>query len=332
MLFKCATTQSAAAVTSRLCTAAGSTNGNREPNEAAYRILLPTLLAVFSVFYLNLMPHVLRHNEAIKLNASDIGIRTLYVIRAHSNISVVNDVFQKMQRELGVNNVFLTFDDTLTNWPFGESMRITQLRTRKSPNVLLFNRSECEAVMVGVSQHMQYWDQPALVLFHRHMADISYDYLWRFESDVRCNGDYMECLSGTFALHQDLICSHAPNQNTAGDPGWHWFKISGRLANVTLNQRWGCFTPAVRLSRRAMQLVSDEMGVSSGFLEVFYPTLIAHHGLTMTELPVYDRGYIGLHPEEAVKLLDIPHKDNRLYHPVKDCGSLTITGERITCK
>jgi len=88
----------------------------------------------------------------------------------------------------------------------------------------------------------------------------------------------------------------------------------------------------LRMSRRAMQLMSDEMGVSSGFNEVFYATLLDQQGMTLGELPPYNVGHVGLNGDVAKQALDSPHNDNKFYHPVKDCGFVTILGDPVSCK
>jgi len=163
--------------------------------------------------------------------------RTLYLLCTHSNISAVHALYQKMQQDLGADNVFLLFDDTSLVWPHAESMRITEPRSHQSPHVLLFNRTECEAVMGGITEHMPYFDQPPLVLFHRYMAGVGYDFVWRFDSDVRCNGQYAECLAGTSSMYHDFICPGPVALNAGGDTGWHWTRLGGRLASVPLENR-----------------------------------------------------------------------------------------------
>lgn len=98
------------------------------------------------------------------------GGRTLYILRANSNHSNVQTIFQAMQQDLGIQRVFLALDDTSLplGWPYGPGIRMTARRPAEgrgslmgAPHVLLFNRSEAEAVMgatLGDPAGMLYWE------------------------------------------------------------------------------------------------------------------------------------------------------------------------------
>ena len=75
----------------------------------------------------------------------------------------------------------------------------------------------------------------------------------------------MECLAGTFNDQADLMCPTHPysGPQNATDK-WHWWKLNGTLHDVPYTQRRGCFFPFRRLSRHALELVSQELGKSWG--------------------------------------------------------------------
>lgn len=73
--------------------------------------------------------------------------RTIYILRASISHAAILAVYEKMQLELGAENVYLTFDDTSATWPHSPTIRMTEPRPlRGAPHVLLLNRTECEAV------------------------------------------------------------------------------------------------------------------------------------------------------------------------------------------
>lgn len=167
----------------------------------------------------------------------------------------------------------------------------------------------------------QYWDQPSLVLFYRHIAgSLPFDYIWRLESDVHCHGNWSQCLAAAAARPHDLVCASHPRWNEGGELTWQFPRLGGALAAVPLGERSGCFMPVLRLSRRAMQLVSSQMGVSSGYLEAFYPTLLDQAGMSMTGLPKASVGLIDVQRNESAQIMQRllqPRPNNKLYHPVK---------------
>ena len=78
---------------------------------------------------------------------------------------------------------------------------------------------------------------------------------------------YIECLAGSFEDPADVMCPLpvlGPPEN-ATDQTWpHWWKLNGALRNTPSPQRRGCFFPFRRVSRRALELVSQELGKSWG--------------------------------------------------------------------
>lgn len=174
------------------------------------------------------------------------------------------------------------------------------------------------------AEHMPYWEQPAIVLFLRHMAQESFDYIWNWETDVRCNGHYADCLADTATMPQDLLCALPPYSNAEWKDWARWHQLAGRLGETPREHRHGCFMPFFRLSRRALELVDAELQVSTGYLEIFFPTLMIQHNLTLGAVPTYDIGIVRYEDLRYLKLTkefveNFARKpDGRFYHPVKD--------------
>lgn len=257
--------------------------------------------------------------------------RTVFVLRAGSSHASVLAEFKKMQSELGTDNVFLTFDDTAAVWPHSPTIRMTEPRpSNGAPHVLLLNRTECQG-MAGNGANwdfMNYWEQPSLALFLRHMASEPFDYVWRWEDDVRCSGTYTGCLQGMDAMPHDLLCALPLANYSPEGEGWgHWDKLTGHLANVPKERRHGCFLPLMRISRRALELTSADLKLSGGFMEVYYPTLFSEHNMSIGALPQEHLGYMRAAPADPADQLRLTQEfhdvifqksDGRFYHPIKD--------------
>ena len=50
-------------------------------------------------------------------------------------------------------------------------------------------------------------------------------------------------------------------------------------------RRWKSFFPITRYTPALLTLLDDNIGRSSGFCEVYVPTLAVYHGLTVAPLP-----------------------------------------------
>ena len=84
---------------------------------------------------------------------------------------------------------------------------------------------------------------------------------------MRCKGHFAECLASTATLPHDMLCTWSWRHKE--QPEWDkWQLLAGRLRAVPVAWRRSCFAPLLRLSRRAMRLISQEMGRSAGYMEV----------------------------------------------------------------
>lgn len=114
---------------------------------------------------------------------------TLFTLLASTSTPGTLAQLRHMQRDLGPHRVFLTFDDTNERWTHTPAQRLTARRNSNAPHealppVLLFNRSEADAVAGRLAGKggQNYYEAPAIALLYRYLEGrATFDHVWRIE-------------------------------------------------------------------------------------------------------------------------------------------------------
>lgn len=251
-------------------------------------------------------------------------MRNVFVLRTHVLNSYVHSTFMRMQQQLGAENVFLLFDET--NGPAGvPAVKWNdEMGVANGPAVITINEKDCQQIN---RLHLQGADGGSMhrVEAHVHACYTAirrpYDYLWFVEYDVycrhyptlvqACNGIAADMLTGGGRKHRLLT--------VANKPRWHWWHcLLGEMAATPISQRRGCFFPVNRFSVPFLRLLEQNLSKSSGYCEVYFPTLCHLNGLTVKLIPRWLFGTFRYQPAiDATKIKRLPKNDFRLYHPVK---------------
>ena len=136
---------------------------------------------------------------------------------------------------------------------------------------------------------------------------------------------------------EDMLCVGAmtaptPNATDAAGsplratPHWpYWSDLHGSMEALPMERRRMCFMPWRRMSRAAMRLLSDEvLGKKSwGFVELYLPTLLNDHNLTVSNISPQSLGQVGVMKRgpqmDAVReKMAAGPPDGKWYHPIKD--------------
>ena len=293
------------------------------------------------------------------LTAHPVARRSVYVIFSHSNQEATVGLMKQMQMQLGVpDNVFIFYDDSFEAWratPFYTTIRAsffvsssirgssgsisnaktsTKAQTRESYHqrrIIIANRGDW-GIYRATAHGIQVSVGSQLLLFYNVLRQIipDFEYLWQFEEDVRCNGDFKNCLlHKTVDMKEDFICVN-PCQNTMNDTEWWWHDLQGSFASIPFKERWGCWVQMVRYSRRALdQLVAEEANreeKNSGFVEVYLSTVFKFRNISVGAFPVESLGrwvpnwlrYSGCPFHGRYKARRPTYIDDKLYHPIKE--------------
>jgi hypothetical protein len=152
-----------------------------------------------------------------------------------------------------------------------------------------------------------------------------YDYLWFIEYDVYTN-DFKLALSPFDQVKADMLTKGTLHKyykwirSPLITRRWFWWnKLDGEFSSLPKNKQRGCFFPINRFSKRFLNVLEQNLSKSSGYCEVYFPTLCHVNGLILKSMSLSAFGTFRctpkLTPEEVNK---IKPKDRRMYHPVKN--------------
>jgi len=243
-------------------------------------------------------------------------MKTIYVYRVHRWNPFTRRQYQTLREDCGEENVFLIFDDT--EQPFDDAMfptsRYSDTIRDKSAHVFLMNYEECRRVNpLHKSNKEQVESQ---VIIFKRLCPIAFDYMWLIEYDVVCDGNWSLTFQKCNHLDDDLLSTcmnEFPNEIQWG----LWFKIYSRMRSwrPPIHERVKCFFPVNRFSMKFLDELERNMGIYSGFCEVYFPTLAKAKQCTFQNLPKDMLGTVFLYsPDKNFKVTF--RNQNRLYHPI----------------
>lgn len=243
--------------------------------------------------------------------------KNIMVFRTHFWDSFCTQQFDKLRNQCGSDNVFLLFDDTQT--PFPDTTAPTTRLSAPNPDpkvrTVLTNFNECISFnKLHRSNKEQVESQ--IGIFGK-LCPVDYDFVWFIEYDVYCDGDWAKVFDVVQAKKKTTDFMATKVFEYKDYILWnHWFAITGRRYDrPPLTERVKGFFPIVRISTALMKEIHDNMGVYSGFSEVYIPTLTKQRGLTYGNLPDSIIGPVfDFFLEKNVKIET--HLENKLYHPV----------------
>jgi hypothetical protein len=244
---------------------------------------------------------------------------------------MVVEEINKLRNACGKENVFITFDNTKSEWKkeYENMLGIDETNVLNAmngvfnygnTNVLLIEESSMKLINHHHNMNKECYETP-WVLVHRMLPKelTDYDYMWSIENDVYCNGDWSMTLRKADPIVCDFLTDMIiPFEYEKGWPDWAWKRIYGW--DVEDKEKIKCFSPICRMSRKMMEVMDRELGKRSGFLELYPSTLCKHEGLTMAEMPRYMLAYNHWEPRPIWWLQEEISKwpnAHRLYHPIK---------------
>jgi hypothetical protein len=292
-----------------------------EKNPEFERVITTSLITLFRGYVAKSLSKPATSEVSRLFNANKTD--TVYVIRTHVLNDNVYKMFQKCMHEFGPENTFILYDDTknklknhlipIKRWnepePYG-------------PYIVCINEDECDKLNplhrgakpdVGGSGFRAETHLAAITSF----ISRKFDYMWFIEYDVYCHGSLKDALKESNETHYDFITTKY--RTAESEPTWVWWNdLYGTLSQIPANTRAGCFFPLNRFSRRFLETIIDNLGMSSGFCEIYPATLCKCYNYSVAEIPIRSLGIFNYRPTIPWSYFKTIEHDNKLYHPVKD--------------
>lgn len=243
------------------------------------------------------------------------SMKNVYVLCCHYTNERILKLYEQLQGDFGVECVYMLLDvsniDTINNMK----------------NLILFSNDIAKAIdpfidkfnMPGMGHRIE-----AKMVYCNYVIsqELDFKYMWFIEYDVFCKGSFKSVLSPCEEIESDLLAKGSDTTSEVmtfdNRKNWCWWNdIFGELGAVPIELRIGCFLPIVRVSKELLYLLKDNLGKSTGFCEVYIPTLCCACGLKYEVIPSYVFGKFQYRPVIFFDDVINTSEENKLYHPVK---------------
>lgn len=179
-------------------------------------------------------------------------------------------------------------------------------------NIILHTNDYCKKIN---KYHDSMWytaETTVCICYNELKKRLNFEYLWMIENDVYIDGSILKSYENADDMNEDFLATHIEQFNDNKE--WvHWGRLIGEIKNIDYDKQVKCFFPLIRCSIKMLELLNDNLGKSSGYCEVYFPTLANINGLTYKNLPSNMIGKFEAY--EIVRLSTLPkNNDNKLYH------------------
>lgn len=146
--------------------------------------------------------------------------------------------------------------------------------------------------------------------------------MWYIEYDVYCHGSFQEVLNRFTDVKADLLIKGSDKgsaiRTKRNERRWVWWTgLEGEISNTKDEDKRGCFLPIMRMSRAFLECLQKNAGKSSGFCEVYFPTLCIVNGLSLNTFPDDIFSTFIYKANLNFSVIKKMEKNNLLFHPLK---------------
>jgi hypothetical protein len=146
--------------------------------------------------------------------------------------------------------------------------------------------------------------------------------MWYIEYDVYCHGSFQEVINRFSDVDTDLLIKGSDRgsaiRTKRNERRWVWWSgLEGEIANTKDEDKRGCFLPIMRMSRAFLECLQKNVGISSGFCEVYFPTLCIVNGLSLSTLPDDIFATFTYKANLNFSIINKSEPNNKLFHPLK---------------
>jgi hypothetical protein len=236
-------------------------------------------------------------------------MKIIYVYRTHFWNSFCKTQYKNIQSDCGKENVFLLYDNTKNSFPDVLDQHIIQINNKDCEKINTLHKNNKEQV------------ESQICVFTQN-CPVDFDHLWLIEYDVVCDGNwhstFEKCNSNSSDFLGTCVQSYAENMF------WGlWYRIYGRIRHKpAIQKRYKCFFPITRFSKSLITELQKNMGIYSGFCEVYIPTLAKQKNLTIENIPQDMLGETFIY-SESKDFKAVFKNENKLYHPFVSFDNIT---------
>jgi hypothetical protein len=223
-------------------------------------------------------------------------VNNIYVVRAHICDDNLKTFWGKITSEL--QNVYMVFDNSQ------DSMQI-EFHEQNKARIILISEDYCKSIN---RLHQNNWSNTdsTLAIIYNRFKWYPFSYIWLIESDIFCDGNWKACLDKANRMNHDFLATYVEHYNENENKDWvHW----GSTDVLPLEERVKCFFPLTRYSRQMLRSVYQNLGVFSGYCEVYISSLAKKESLWYANFPYEMIGEFDFKPVSIKS-----NNDNKLYH------------------
>ena len=228
-------------------------------------------------------------------------VTNIYVIRTHKCSTHFMEQWDKVLKELPNDRLYVIFDNTSNNLP-------PEFHKKYMHHIIVYTEENARR-MNPLHMDVKSSVDTSIELIYSKIMYKPFDYLWLIEDDVFCHGNWYDTLSKIDTNNTDFLATYVEKHDVS--IAWvHWEAIHGDMRTTPMKDRVKSFFPLTRYSRRMLECAHAEFGKSSGFCEVYFPTLANKYNLTFDNI---DPDIIGAFLLWEAAIPQVP-AHNKLYH------------------
>lgn len=260
-----------------------------------------------------------------------------YVLRAHMWNGSLTDMLIGLKESLGAENVWILLDSTHYDY-----LRHLPDEIKTDNHLVVVDDGMCRE-MSALHKTCYHTPEASFVYLYQIICkaataeERSLKFMWVVEYDVRCTGQWRDCLDPI-----DRYCDHdflatRVDLFTKENYTWHWWGPAADWRKVSKNndeKGWKIlaqlkpplamcgksFLPISRYSRRYLDVLAARLGQISAYCEVFLPSLCLQAGLKIGNLPPATTNHDQFRYGDPIITPDkVPTNEPypRLFHPVR---------------
>jgi len=245
--------------------------------------------------------------NSINYENFDNNLGDVYVLRAYLMNEQTIKAWDKFLKNLPNERCFILYDNTKN------TMNIhSEFYNTYKNQIILHTETDSEKIN-SLHASIKSTPESSIIIAYNYISSkISFDYLWLIEEDIYIDGSLKDILSRFNSDNSDILARDIEEYNES--PNWNnWSNFFGQYKNLELNKQVKVFLPIIRFSHNYLEILKANLGVSSGFCEVYFVTLAKNNNLTYNNLP--DNMFGEFYAHKVINLSNLPNNnDNKLYH------------------